>query len=239
MSKRAPKRNRKASRTPLSGPAFKVDIVALADLRPHPRNYREHSEDQLAHLVDSLKNNGVYRNVVVARDNTILAGHGVVLAARKLKRTDIPVIRLNVSANDPRALKVLAGDNEVASLALQDDRALSDMLKEINEGDGLLGTGYDERMLAALVFVTRPSSEIRDFDAAAEWVGMPEFAKGEKAVQLLISFETLKSRKAFVTKHGLKAIHRGSAKDSEVRVWSAWWPPRKKMDDSKSVLFEG
>ncbi len=55
-------------------------VVPIAELKPHPRNYKKHPADQLAHLEASLKQYGQFRNVVVARDSTILAGHGVVAA---------------------------------------------------------------------------------------------------------------------------------------------------------------
>ena len=236
-SKKKKTKRSRTRRKPLTGPVFKLELVKLADLTPHPRNYREHTADQLAHLIESMRDNGVYRNVVVARDNTILAGHGVVLAARKMRRTDLPVIRLDVDPKDPRALKVLAGDNEVARLADVDDRLLTEMLKEINELDGLLGTGYDERMLAAMAFVTRPASEVKDFDAAAEWVGMPEFGTGDETLRLVVSFVNQKDRQTFVEKHGLTTTHRSGVKKKEAKVWSAWWP-RKEREDSKSVIFE-
>jgi ParB-like chromosome segregation protein Spo0J len=71
-----------------------VEMVPIDELRPHPRNYRVHPEDQLAHVEHSMRTNGVYRNVVAARDGTILAGHGVVLAARKIGLAEVPVDRL-------------------------------------------------------------------------------------------------------------------------------------------------
>jgi len=91
--------------------------VPVASLKPHPVNYRKHPEDQLRHIERSVKEHGFYRNVVVARDGTILAGHGVVLAAKRLKRDKVPVIRLPLAADDLRALKVLTSDNEISRLA--------------------------------------------------------------------------------------------------------------------------
>ena len=73
-----------------------VRQVAISGLRPHPRNYREHPEDQLEHIKASIVENGFYRNVVAARDGTILAGHGVVLAATAMGLRKVPVIRLDL-----------------------------------------------------------------------------------------------------------------------------------------------
>ena len=59
-------------------------MTSVEDLTPHPQNYRDHPQDQIAHIVRSIEEHGFYRNVVVAKDNTILAGHGVVQAAQQL-----------------------------------------------------------------------------------------------------------------------------------------------------------
>lgn len=213
--------------------SLELEIVAITDLKPHPRNYRKHPNDQIEHLMESLAEHGIYRNIVVARDNTVLAGHGVIEAARRRGIKKIPIRRLDLDPLEPRALKVLAGDNGVSHLGEIDDRALTELLKEIKNTDevGLLGTGYNEQMLANLVFVTRPESELKDFDAAAEWVGMPEYDTGQEFWRLIILFRKEIDRVKFTKEVGVQ-ITRGKGKLTE----SAWWPPREK-DDVKSVRF--
>lgn len=215
---------------------FKLETVAVTELRPHPQNYRSHPEDQLVHIIESIKEHGFYRNIVIARDGTILAGHGVVEAVRKMGLEYVPVIRLNVDPGEPRALKVLTGDNEISHLGEVDDRALSEMLKIIKEADevGLVGTGYDEAMLANLIYVTRPESEIKDFDEAAEWAGMPAYDEGKgKPIQILVNFTSLDDRAEFAKILGLKL----SENIDGTRSKSVWWPPKPKNDPS-SVKFE-
>ena len=151
---------------------FNTERVPIDDLRPHPENYRDHPPDQIEHIISSITNLGFYRNVVIANDNTILAGHGVWKACKQMGTIkEIPCIRLKVSPDSASAKKVLVGDNEIGKLGLQDDRMLTTILREIYEADdlvdGLLGTGYDEMMLAGLVYVTRPADEIQDVDEAA------------------------------------------------------------------------
>ncbi len=41
---------------------YEVEHAAVEGLKPHPRNYRTHPEDQLAHLVASIEEHGFYRN---------------------------------------------------------------------------------------------------------------------------------------------------------------------------------
>jgi hypothetical protein len=207
-----------------------VELVAVRTLVPHPRNYKAHPDDQIAHLMESIKEHGLYRNIVVARDSTILAGHGVVQAARTLGLETVPVVRLDVDAESPQALKLLAGDNEVQHLGEVDDRALSELLKEINETavEGLLGTGYDAMMLATLAMVTRPASEIASFDEAAHWAGMPEYDVAPEPRKAIISFADNAAVADFAARLDLPM---------EAITKSLWWPPRSR-DDLASVRFE-
>jgi len=213
---------------------YEVELVSITDLKSHERNYRQHPEDQLEHLVQSLREHGVYRNVVVARDYTILAGHGVVLAAQQIGLDTIPVIRLAVDADDPKALKILIGDNELMRLAEIDDRLLSELLKEIREFDvnELLGTGFDDQMLANLLFVTRPRSEIATFDAAAEWIGLPGYERDSDPYKLVVNFESEEDRVRFIGEIGATVVQRGA-----LQVWSMRWP-NEPRDDLSSLRFE-
>lgn len=208
--------------------------VDIAKIKPHARNYRSHPDDEIEHIMESIRANGVYRNIVIASDGTILAGHGVVEAARQLGITSIPAHRTEYGPDDPRALKLLVSDNEISHLAEDDDRALTELLKELKDADiDLLGTGYDDMMLANLVMVTRPASEIEDLDEAAQWLGMPEYdLQGDERLQIIVNFASEEDRKEFCRILGLEVskIHtKGHDK-------SIWWPVRGDHD-TKSIRF--
>lgn len=212
----------------------KIEMIDVGLLKPHPRNYRAHPEDQIAHLIQSIQEHGFYRNVIIAQDNVILAGHGITQAAERLGIQHIPVIRLNIASDDVSALQVLIGDNEIARLAMINDRLLTDMLKEMHEHDvqSLQGTGFDEQMLAALTFVTRPKSEIRDKNEASEWIGMPEYEPIAETLKMVISFRTAEDRAQFAQKMDVPLS------DNTRQTISVWWPAKEK-EDLSSFRFEG
>jgi hypothetical protein len=139
-----------------------VEVVPLDSLTPHPRNYRAHPEAQLIHLESSLRENGWNRNVIIARDGTILAGHGIVTAARRIGLDEAPAVRVDVAPDDPRALKILASDNELSRQAQNDDAALLALLEEIRDESGLIGTGFDETLFASFAEATRREQEAWD-----------------------------------------------------------------------------
>ncbi len=231
-AKAKPKRRRRSKAASSNGTTIQQpELVKLTTLKAHPRNYREHPDDQLEHIEASIREHGFYRNVVACRDGTILAGHGVVQASKRLGLKEVPAILLDVDPEDPRAIKVLTGDNTLSHLAEDDDRLLTELLKELHASDDLLGTGFDEQMLAMLAMVTRPESEIADKDEAAEWLGMPEFSTEAKRETLVIAFDSTAERDELVAQLGV------IIKKKNGKVWSTWWPPRER-EDLGSVRFE-
>jgi len=224
---------------------YGAESVALAKLTEHPRNYRKHTDDQVEHIGQSLTQHGQYRNVVIAKDSTILAGHGVVRAAKSIGWTSVSAIRMDLDPDSPQALKLLAADNELARFAEIDDRELTELLKEVKEFDewGLEGTGFDDVMLASLVMITRPASEIKDSDAAAEWLGMPDYEPLKNRLKVIVSFDNNEDRVEFCKTNdfmrlaGLDLVPSAQKAHYKVRVWSSWWPERED-DDITSVIFE-
>ena len=138
-----------------------LTLVAIAELKPHPRNDGTHPPAELDHLKASITQHGIYRNVVLAQDGTLLAGHGVVEAARALGETHVPGYRLPYAPDDPAALALLVGDNHIARLREQDDAQLTALLVDLAAEDplALLGTGYDAAALDALIAQQTGSGE--------------------------------------------------------------------------------
>lgn len=211
-----------------------IERVLLSDLHPHPRNYQKHPEAQIEHIRASLRKYGQFRPVLVADDLTILAGHGLTESMIKEGMTEGDVRRYPFGPNEPAALKLLALDNELNNFAEVDDRMLTEMLKEVAELDleGLLGTGFDEAMLAGLLFVTRPANEINKLEDAKAWAGMPEFEIPEDVI-LTIRLDSPEDRQKVVDLLGLTnaSITRGKT------MWSTWWPARSQLDP-RNARFE-
>lgn len=211
--------------------AFVPVMTDVTILKPHPRNYQQHPEIQLRHIIQSIETHGFYRNIVVAKDNTILAGHGVTEAALRMGLKQVPVIKMDIDPDDPRALKLLTGDNEIGNLAVVNDRMLTELLKEVmgNEDLGLTGTGFDADQLSSLLMVTRPANEIKDSNQAAEWLGMPDWEVQPAAIRLIVSFEDEEDRQEFARKLGYEFTE---------KTKSVWYPD-KGRDDSAAIAFEG
>lgn len=192
--------------------------MLVTDLHAHPRNYQEHPDDQIEQIMASIRQVGFYRSIVTARDFTILAGHGVAEAARRLGRRFVPVIVLDLDPNEPRALKVLVSDNETGNAAVVADRDLAGLLREIMSSDpfSLAGSGYTAEQLAALEFLIRPPAG----KGSDEWTGLPEFSGANPDPALVIRFDSIADRDRYIVENGFHHVATRGA------VTRCWWPDR-------------
>ena len=101
-----------------------VEYLALDALIPYVRNSRTHSDDQVAQLAGSIKEFGFTNPVLIDSENELIAGHGRVLAARKLGLLQIPCIRLGYLSETQKRALVIA-DNRIALNAGWDWEMLS------------------------------------------------------------------------------------------------------------------
>lgn len=143
-----------------------VERWALDRLIPHARNARTHSEDQVAQIAGSIAEFGFINPVLVGDDGVIVAGHGRVLAARKLGLSDAPVIVLaHLTPTQRRALMI--ADNRIAENAGWDDAMLAAELTALKDEDvDLALLGFDDADLDRLLAETGDEGE--DLDQAPE-----------------------------------------------------------------------
>ena len=80
-----------------------IDYRPIAALIPYARNARTHSEAQVALIAGSIREYGFTNPVLVDGENGIIAGHGRVLAARKLGLATVPVIELGAPQRERRS----------------------------------------------------------------------------------------------------------------------------------------
>src|SRR3977135_129841 len=119
-------------------PADKVERWPIDRLIPYARNARTHSNQQVDQIAASIREWGWTNPVLLAEDGTIIAGHGRVLAARKLRIQQIPVMVAPGWSEAQKRAYALA-DNKLALNAGWDDAMLALEFAEITELGFALG----------------------------------------------------------------------------------------------------
>ena len=130
---------------------YEIDWRSVDDLIPYARNSRTHSKDQVAQIAASIREFGWTNPILVDGDGTIIAGHGRVMAARKLGEKDVPCIELGHLTEAQKRAYVIA-DNQLALNAGWDAEMLKVEIAELVDADFDLGLlGFDDVMLAGLM----------------------------------------------------------------------------------------
>jgi ParB-like chromosome segregation protein Spo0J len=109
-----------------------VEQVAVEKLIPYANNARTHSDAQVAQIAASIREFGFNNPVLIDEQSSIIAGHGRVLAARKLELDAVPCIRLNHLSDTQRRAYIIA-DNKLAMNAGWDDELLALELSDLQD----------------------------------------------------------------------------------------------------------
>ena len=123
----------------------------VSELIPYVNNSRTHSDAQVAQIAASIKEFGWTNPILIDGENGIIAGHGRLLAARKLGYDEVPTIELSTLTEAQKKAYVIA-DNKLALNAGWDDDVLRielEALQELEFDLDILGFNADE--LSALL----------------------------------------------------------------------------------------
>lgn len=152
-----------------------IEHLPIDGLIPYARNSRTHSDAQVAQIAASIREFGFTNPVLIDAQGGIIAGHGRVLAARKLQLAEVPCIRLGHLTETQKRAYVIA-DNKLALNAGWDAEALALELQELGDlGFDLDLTGFSEEEIAELLPEELPEG-LTDEDAVPE-VGAEPISK--------------------------------------------------------------
>ena len=133
---------------------MQIEQTATTDLIPYVSNSRMHSEEQVAQIAASIKEFGFNNPILVDKEKGIIAGHGRVLAARKLGMDKVPTVELSHLTETQRKAYIIA-DNKLALNADWDMEMLSLEMGGLDqEGFDLSLIGFNEDELANIFVET-------------------------------------------------------------------------------------
>jgi site-specific DNA-methyltransferase (adenine-specific) len=157
----------------------KIEQRPIEALIPYINNSRKHSDEQVAQIAASIKEFGWTNPILVDGANGLIAGHGRLLAARKLGMDKVPVIELaHLSETQKKAL--IIADNKLALNSDWDTDLLMLELQELNNDDYDLSVlGFDKDELDALLNPIEPTVGLTDEDAVPDVPDEPKTKPGD------------------------------------------------------------
>lgn len=126
---------------------LQVEYRYVDSLIPYARNARTHSDEQVAQIAASIREFGFNNPVLVDGNKGVIAGHGRILAARKLNLSSVPVIELGHLSDTQKRAFILA-ENKLTERGGWDSDLLSVELADLQDaGFDLELTGFDDSEL--------------------------------------------------------------------------------------------
>ncbi len=144
---------------------LKVVYRKVSELIPYARNARTHSDEQIERIANSIKEFGWTNPILIDGENGIIAGHGRILAARKLGIEKVPTIELSGLTEAQKRAYIIA-DNRLALDAGWDEDILKLEFAELEkEGFELSKTGFsDEEINEMMADLDREVAGVEDVD---------------------------------------------------------------------------
>ena len=137
---------------------MEIENIAIEKLKAYDKNSRTHSKKQIGQVVESIKEFGFTNPLLVDEDNVLIAGHGRLLAAKKIGMDEIPCVRLS-HLDDAQKKAYVIADNKIALNSGWDDDLLRSELAELD------GLGFN--------------TEVTGFDDLLKGTGVEDAVKGE------------------------------------------------------------
>jgi site-specific DNA-methyltransferase (adenine-specific) len=124
----------------------------VSDLIPYINNSRTHSEEQITQLISSIKEFGFTNPILLAPDNSIIAGHGRLLAVKRLGHEEVPcIIVQGLTKTQIKAL--IIADNQLALNAGWDLEKLSVEIEGLKDEDFNIDIlGFNDDFIKDLLF---------------------------------------------------------------------------------------
>jgi DNA modification methylase len=149
---------------------------AVSELLAYARNAKVHPEAQVAQIAASIQRFGFYAPVLVDEADEVIAGHGRLLAARKLGMRTVPtIVREGLTAAEKKALRL--ADNQIAANGSWDQALLGAEISALKvEGFDLALTGFDTAAVDVMLGVSAPAP-LEEPKARKELPEIPKIAR--------------------------------------------------------------
>ena len=143
---------------------MQVEQIGVGDLIPYINNSRTHSDEQVMQVASSIKEFGFTNPILIDGEGGIIAGHGRLMAAKKLGLGEVPCIRLGHLTEAQRKAYVIA-DNQLALNSGWDLDSLRVEIERLNELDFDMSLlGFEDDVISKLLDIDAELPELPDGD---------------------------------------------------------------------------
>ena len=109
---------------------LKIEYISIDELKPYIKNARKHPTEQIKQIEESIRNFDMIDPIGIWKDNTIIEGHGRLIACKNLGFKEVPIIRLDHLSDEERKAYTLA-HNKIAEGSEWDFDLINEEIEDI------------------------------------------------------------------------------------------------------------
>lgn len=137
--------------------------ISALELTPYEKNPRYHAPHQVQKIIESIKEHGWTSPVIVDENYKILAGHGRLLAADRMRLEEIPCLVVRGMTEAQKKAYVIK-DNQLTMMSTWDEELLKQELLYLDDNSyDLDSLGFDDKFLEELMSSPVIETEDQDF----------------------------------------------------------------------------
>ena len=148
-----------------------ISLVEVSELIPYINNAKQHSDEQVTRIASSIREFGFLTPVLIDNDKNIIAGHGRIMAAKKLGMDKVPCVNIEGLDEAHRKAYILA-DNRLTELGDWDMDLVSSELIDLD------ALGFDIDLTGFELDINEPE-EVQEDDFECDLPGEPKAKQGD------------------------------------------------------------
>lgn len=122
----------------------KIELISPYNLKPYEKNPRVHTDKNIDVICELIEMHGFTQPIEIDQHNRIIAGHGRTLAAIKLNKMNVPVIRTEVE-DDQDYIRRVVSDNKVSELSKWSNKQLKECMELLGDIQSLEVPGFTDQ----------------------------------------------------------------------------------------------
>lgn len=169
------------------GKIANVQEVTIDKLIPYVNNAKIHGDDQVTKIASSIREFGFLNPILIDKDFNIIAGHGRVMAAKKLAMDSVPCVYVEGLTEAQRKAYILA-DNRLGELAQWDMDLVTEELEALKDMEfDIELTGFDLPEEYQGEDDPEPAGEFDDIEKFDHHYGVPYQGNKSRIADIIIS----------------------------------------------------
>lgn len=185
--------------------SYSIQNIPIKEIKPANYNPRDINPEALKGLIESIKKFGMPQPLIInKKTNILVSGHQRLRAAKALALETVPVVYVNLSDAEEKALNVTLNNQKISGHFTHELGMLLDEIRIELGDDFFRDIKLDEITIPPFLDENEIVEKVNRGDESSEWAKVQDFQEGDKYIKLTYIFETEQARDDFINENNIE-----------------------------------